>query len=476
MSNLKHYLWSAFNKFGVEILTFIGNVLLARALSPEDFGLIAMLAIFSSIAMTLTDAGFNDCLIRKQNSDKYDFGTIATYNVFVSCVIYLLIYISAPLIASAFNRMELIPLARIMCISIILRSFTLSGFVQLSKELKFKQLAYINILTSLCSLIVTYIGALQGLGYWALGIQPIVLSVFNILFLVTIAKWRPYFCFYYSRFKDMFSYSSNLLLSYIVNTIGNNLYSFFIGKGYSTSDLGYYNQAHKMQMVPTQGINGIVLTTSYPIIAHEKDSAKRYQLYVNLFNQYVFILSFVVFALISVSYSVFALLFGEEWLPCVELFKFFMLISLFNPIITINANIIKIQGYSGVYRNLTFLRNTLQILSVLVTYKISIKAIIIGQIVATGISALCDMYICGRTIRFNFGTQIKMYVDKVLKPFLAYVISIILTYAISSPYCKDLVALSLYIVSFVIICIILKDQTFLSLLTKLKHLLKSNEK
>ncbi len=473
MSNLKHYIWSALNKFGVEVLAFVGNVLLARVLSPGDFGLIAMLAIFSAISMTFSDAGFNDCLIRKQDSDKQDFGTVATYNMVVSTILYLTIFALAPKIAMFFNREELTLLARVMCISIIFRSFTLSGFVQLSKGLQFKKIALINTLATFFSITIAYIGARHGLGYWALGIQPILLSFFNVIFLLIIAKWRPYFCFSISRFKDMFSYSSNLLLSYLINTIGSNLYSFFIGRNYTSTNLGLYNQAYKMQSLPTQGINGVILTTSYPLIANENDESKRYKYYVNLFNQYVFIIGYVVFALISLSYVIFGIILGEQWLPCIQLFNVLILASLFYPIVTINANIIKIEGRASLYRNLTFLRNALQIVAIIITSLISMKAIVLGYLVATAISALCDMFFCGKTIGFTFERQIKMFGKQLFKPIISYIISYVIVLGITNPLYRDCIGFILYSACFLVLCISLNDTVFFTFLKKVNiHSLK----
>ena len=163
-------------------------------------------------------------------------------------------------------------IARVLAIGFILKAITLTGFVQLVKQLKFKQLSQINIICSLLSFVVVYTLAIIGFGYWALALQPVVIAIFNIILLLIIGKWKPYFCFYKKRFKEMFAYSSNLLLSYIINRIGENIYSVIIGKSFSSSSLGFYNQAHKMQTVPSEAIRSIIMTASYPIIANEKES------------------------------------------------------------------------------------------------------------------------------------------------------------------------------------------------------------
>lgn len=473
MSNSKHYIWSAVGKFGTEFLSFVGNVLIARALSPDDYGLIATLSIVTALAMNFTDAGFNDCLIRKRDSDKYDFGTVATYNIAVAVFIYLLLFVFAPYIARFFRRGELVGITRVLGLSIILKAFTLSGFVQLNKNLKFKQSSIIGLLCSFFSIGIIYTMALCGMGYWALALQPVVVASLNIIFLMTIAKWKPYFCFKWTRFKEMFVYSSNLLISYIITNIGNNIYSVIIGRFYKTSDLGYYNQAHKMQTVPTMGINNVMVTTSYPIIAKEPDEEKRYNLYVNLFRKFNFVQTFLVFVLITASDLVFYLLLGEKWLPSSPLFQIFMLIGLSYPIMTINQNMVKIQGKSNIYRNLAFLRSGLQIAALCICAPISLKAIIIGQVVASFVSASFDMYFCGRTVGFTIGKQFKLWLSIVWKPLLVFAICKVISLLIitNGVLLSGIISSLAFVLLFSFVCWATKDPEFWYYINHIKSLI-----
>lgn len=456
MSHKKHYIWSAIGKFGTEILGFTGNILVARILMPEDYGLIAMVAIFISLSTTFTEAGFNDGLIRKSDADKIDFGTIATFNIVIALILYTIIFISAPFISQYFDKPELTLVTRLLSISILLKAFTMSGTVSQIKALKFKQLTIIHIISSIFSIAVTYSVALLGYGYWALVAQPIALAISNTLLLMIIAKWRPYFCFDKDRFKQIASYSIHLLLSYIINTIGANIYSFIIGSYYSTASLGFYNQANKMQTVPTQGINNVMLTTSYPIIAKENDLGKRYKMYVDLFKNFLQLQSVLVFGLISVSEFVFYVLLGEKWLPSAPLFKIFMLLSIVYPLVTININIIKLNGKSALYRNLTFLRNGLKVLALIITAKYSLETIIWGQVIAAYISATVDMCLCGKTIDLGFFKQIRLFILSIWKPFLAFSIGSIAVYLLN----YDRIISSIILTSsFVVILIILYEIT-----------------
>lgn len=462
MSNAKYYIWSAIGRFGTEIVSFVGNVLVARILMPEDYGLVAMVSIFITLCMTFTDAGFNDGLIRKKDCDKYDMGTVATYNMVIALLLYALMYFLAPSIAHFFNKNELIEVTRVLAIGIILKAFTLSGFVQLNKSLRFKTITIINIICSILALGVVYVMALNGFKYWALVLQPIVIAVLNIILLFILAKWKPYFCFNLNRFKEMFSFSSNLLFSYLVTTLGNNIYGFIIGKFYSTGDLGYYNQAQKMQTVPTQGINNVVLTTSYPIIAKESDSKKRYELYLSLFKKYNFIMTFLVFLLIGMSDFVFYVIFSEKWLPSAPLFSIFILLALAYPMMTINANIVKIQGKSNIYRNLAFLRSGLQIVALIICSRFSLKAIIVGQVIAAFISVSVDMYFCGKTIGFTIRKQYMEWLKILWKPLIVFVTAIlVVSFFNVGIILSGIIFCIVYCACFIVICEIMQDNTYM---------------
>lgn len=463
MSNAKHYIWSAIGKFGTEIISFAGNVLVARILMPEDYGLVAMVSIFITLCMNFTDAGFNDGLIRKSECDKYDIGTVATYNMTIAVLLYAVMYFLAPVIAHFFDRSELIGVTRVLAIGIILKSFSLSGFVQLIKSLRFKTITLINIICSILALAVVYIMALNGLKYWALVLQPIAIAIFNVLSLFIIAKWKPYFCFKWNRFKEMFSFSSNILVSYLVTTVGNNIYGFIIGKFYSAGDLGFYNQAHKMQQVPTQGINNVVLTTSYPIIAKEKESDKRYGLYISLFKRYNFVMTFIVFLLMGLSEFVFYVIFSEKWLPSAPLFSIFILSALAYPMMTINANIVKIQGKSKIYRNLAFLRSGLQIVALIICSRFSLETIIVGQVVAAFLSVSVDMYVCGKTIGFTIRKQYLEWLKILWKPLLVYAVTSLIVYVMqTSIVISGIVFLLVYCSFFIALCEIVRDSSYMS--------------
>jgi len=463
MSKSKHYFWSAVGQFGTQTIGFIGNILIARILMPDDYGLIAMVAIFMGLAMTFTDSGFADCLIRKPDADKMDFGTVATFNLVIASFIYMVIFFSAPLIADFFERPELIGITRVISISIIIKALNLTQITRLRKELLFRDLAIMLLQSSIISVSITYILAVKGFGYWALVMQPIFIALFNFVYLVVIKKWIPFFKFNIYRFREMFGFSINLLVSYITNTLGQNLYSIIIGKFYSVTSLGFYNQAKRMYEAPTYGINSVVITTSYPMIAQERDIAKQKSMYIDLSKEFITVQTIMVFALIGLAEPIWRFLLGEKWISSVEYFQLFMLISLVYPFVTVNSNIAKIHNKPKLYRNLTFLRNGLKILALMVCAKGSIVTILYGQIIAAYVSVIVDIVLCGKIIDFRFGKQIKIFFYSVIKPGIAFLLAQLICHLVDAGvYLNGVIFAGVFFFLLTVLYIVTKDSLFFS--------------
>ena len=254
----------------------------------------------------------------------------------------------------------------------------------------------------------------------------------------------------------------SLLVSYITNTIGQNLYSIIIGKFYSVTSLGFFNQAKRMYETPTHGINFVVLTTSYPMIAQERNMGKQRDLYIAILRNFVTLQSIIAFALIGLAEPIWLFLLGVKWISSIEFFKLFMLISLVYPFITVNQNIAKVQNEPKLYRNLTFLRNGLIILALIVCAKISLVAILYGQIIAAYVSVVVDIGLCGKIIDFGLGKQIKIFFYTVIKPGIAFLIAhLTCNFIDAGVYLNGVIFAGVFFLGLTAIFILTKDEVFL---------------
>lgn len=468
----RHYIWSAIQRFGTQGIGFVGNVLIARQLSPDDYGLIAMLAIFMSIAMNFTESGFADYLVRDPNATNKDFSIVFVHNIVFGVLFYMLLFFTAPLIANFYGRIELIDITRILGLNIIIKSLSLSEFTRLRKELKFKNLSIIQLISYITGIGIGYSMALTGWGYWALVVQTLCISLMSLLMIVIITKWTPTWYFNWMSYKAMRKFGNNMLVSYFTNQIGSNLYSVFIGKVYSSMTLGFYNQAEKINKISFQSVNGIVLTTSYAILAKEQDKSKRRNMYIGLLNHFLFIHLSISAFLMGVAEPFMGFVFGEQWLPTAPLLQLVLLSFLMQPFVTVNQNIVKIENRPDIYRNLTFLRNGLVFIALLFTYRYTVELIIVGQMVARFLSAIIDVLVCGKFMDFGFEIQFKALLKQVWVPLISAICAYSVMVYLNSNY--YFFHLTVFVLSFVILFIILniasKNSTFYLFMNKIRSL------
>lgn len=472
MSAFNHYGWSAINRFGVQLIGFIGNVIIARQLSPDDYGLVAMLSIFLGIAWNLTESGFADYLIVRSDADQRDFSTIFTHNMFVSVLLYAALYFGAPAIAAFYGRSELVEITRVIGLSIVLKAITLTEFTRMRKELQFKSSAMIQLASSIASVVVGYILAVYGLGYWAIVSQTLVIAITNLVMIVVMNGWYPRFRFDWDRYKAMRGFSNNMLLSYFTNQIGQNIYSVFIGKFHSSVLLGFYNQATKINDACFQGINAVILTTSYPLLAKERDREIRKEMYSKVLNHFLFIQFFLCFFIIGAAYPLMQILFGTKWLPTAPYLQLLTLALLFYPLTTLNSNIIKVEGKSGLYRNLTFLRNGLNVIAILITFRMSIEMILIGQLAARYISIITDVLVCGKLIAFRPMQQMGILLIQIVAPISAVAIACLLSNYVEGVYLKFGLFSVVFLLVFLVVNRILSNKTQQYYLEKMRLVIK----
>jgi O-antigen/teichoic acid export membrane protein len=446
---MKHYSWSALQRFGTQIISFVGNVLIARLLTPDDYGLIAMLAIFMSIAMNFTESGFADYLIRDPKSTSKEFSVVFVHNIVFGVLFYAILYIAAPWIAQFYKEPELVIITRILGLNIIVKALSLSEFTRMRKALEFKNMAIIQVISALLGITLGYVMALYGFGYWALVGQVLTMGLATLIMIILVNAWWPKWHFDWETYKSMRKFGNNMLVSYFTNQIGANLYAVFIGKFYSALALGFYNQAEKINKISFQGINGIVLTTSYSLLAKEQNRIKRLKMYKNLLNHFLFVHLAISAFIIGAAKPIMSFVFGVQWLPTAPLLQLILISFLLQPLVTINSNIVKIENKPHIYRNLTFLRNGLLLLMLLITYTFSIEVILIGQIIARTLAAMVSIMVCGKYIEFYPGKQLIILTKQILAPVVALVLGYLTLVQLESQ--SDIVKLLGYALVYVVV-------------------------
>src|SRR5690606_15123247 len=305
-------MWTFAQQFSVQIINFAVQIILARLLSPEIFGLIAMLTIFISIGQSLMDGGMTNSLIRTKNPDQLDYSTVFVTNFIVSFGIYIIVFLLAPLIADFYNQDILKNVLRVFSLTFVIRSFVAVHVAKLTKEMNFKTQMKLQIPSTIVGAIVGIVMAYMGYGVWSLVwlnlTQTIVFTIQNWLFI----KWRPTLVFDKERFKYHFNFGYKLTLSGLLDTIYLNLYPIVIGKYFSATRVGFFNQAETMRRFPVQQLASVVDKVTYPLFSNIETDIELKGVYKKTMKLALLITVPMMMILIIMAKEVFLFLFVEK--------------------------------------------------------------------------------------------------------------------------------------------------------------------
>ncbi|MBQ5718961.1 MAG: lipopolysaccharide biosynthesis protein, partial [Alistipes sp.] len=315
-------LWSGVQRFGTMGIAFISNIVLARLLSPDDYGCIGMLAIFITVSNTFVDGGFGSALIQKKEPTQRDYSTIFWWNLFLSIVIYGILYLGAPFISQFYRIPLLSHVLRVQGVILIINALNIIQSNQLRKRLNFRKLAVVNIVSQLVGVCVAIVTAWHGWGVWALVAQQIVASSMTSILLWTLNRWLPDLVFSKESFKQLFGFGSFILCSNLINTFCNNVQGLLIGRFFTSATMGYYTQARKLEEVASHSFSTVVDQVSYPILSKfQSDNAAMQSVLYKLTTALAYVTFPLMLVLILVAEPLITLLYGDKWLPCVPYFQ-----------------------------------------------------------------------------------------------------------------------------------------------------------
>ena len=263
--------WSSLDKLGKLGGQFVVGIILTRLLDPVDYGLIGMITIFIVIGQSLVNSGFGQALIQKKDADNVDFSTVFYFNIFASLLIYLILFLSAPLIARFYDQPQLIPLIKVICLSFVIDAFGLVHVAWLTKNLHFKAPSLIGIMSVIISGIISIIMAYRGFGVWALVTHTILRSTLTSFSLWRVSKWKPLLAFSTRSLKKLFSFGSKILIAGLMQSIFDNLYFLIIGRFFIAESLGYYTRAVQFKDLPVKTITAVVQNVTFPVFSALQD-------------------------------------------------------------------------------------------------------------------------------------------------------------------------------------------------------------
>ena len=349
--------WSFIDTFAKQAIAFVVGIILARLLSPQEFGLVGMLAVFIAISTVLTQSGFNQALIRKKNCTNVDYSTVFWFNLAVSFCLYLILYFTAGHIARFYNEPQLEPLVRVLGLGILINALTMVQKTRLTKRIDFKLLAKITLISTSFSGLVGIGFAIAGFGVWSLVYKTLAANLFMAILLWKWNKWTPILKFSKKAFREMFSFGSRLMTLGIIDTIYNNAYLVIIGKYYSAMQLGFYTKADQFKKMPSQTITALIQRVSYPVLSTIQDETERLKAaYRRLIKSTMLITFLLMIGLAVIARDFTVLILGEEWALTGEYLQILCFAGLFYPLDALNSNILKVVGRADFILNIGILR------------------------------------------------------------------------------------------------------------------------
>lgn len=463
-------IWNIFEKICIQITSFILNIILARLLSPNDYGMIGMLTVFLTFSNVFIDSGLSRALIQKQDRCEEDYSTALYFNIGISIVLYVILYFSAPLIAGFYKTPELIKLQRVFYIYLVLNSLIVVQNSQLQINVNFKKIAIINTVTQLTSGIIGIISAYFGVGVWALVIQSLSKSGLAALLHWGFSKWRPHTGFSLKAFKRLFNFGSKLLLSGLLGTVYNNITSLVIGRIYTPEDLGYFTRAQQFPELTSGTLSSVMQTSTFPLLASLQDKKDNlafiFKRLINITSMFVFP---AMIGLAVLAEPIVFVLLGEKWMATAPLLFWLALSYVFRPINILNMNILNAIGRSDLFLKVDLVKIPLDIILMVITFPIGLKAVVVGRAASSLIYFVINAYLPGKLYGFGPMKQLlsswHYIVGATLMGVLVYFLNKVIVSAIMSLFICIFSGVFFYVI---FLCMI-KDAEFIYCLSKIKH-------
>lgn len=399
-------MWSSVQRFGRMGIAFVANLVMARLLTPDDYGAIGILMIFIALSMIFIDAGFGNALIQKDKPTEEDYSTIFYFNLIISGVIFLILFLTAPVIAIFYNMDLLCDLLRVLSLVLIINALSLIQDCRLRKDMNFKVLSIATVVSATIGAAVGIFTAYIEFGVWSLVIYSIVESLTRAIILWVLCRWMPILCFSWTSLRQLFRYGGFLLANSFLFTLRRNGVAIFMGKLYPASDLGYYSQAKKLEEVPVTAAQSIIGQVTFPLFASVKDNSSQLEAVQRKGN---ILLAFLCIPLMSLLFvlaqDLIVGLYTEKWIAAVPYFQVLCVCGIFVSLQEVNANVITALGYSGLYFKWSIIKTVLLFVLLYAGSFMGISGMLLAWCLQNFLAYLINAILSGRFTSYNLWLQ-----------------------------------------------------------------------
>lgn len=403
-----NFIWRFAERCGAQLVTFIVSIVLARILMPEDYGTVALVTVFTTIMQVFVDSGLSTALIQKKDADDLDFSSVFYFNFVVCIILYLIMFLAAPLIASFYNKPELVPIVRVISLTIVISGVKGVQQSYVSRNMLFKRFFYATLGGTLFSAFLGIAMAYAGFGVWAIVTQQLSNTAIDTLILWITVKWRPKLMFSWGRLKGLLGFGWKMLVSGLLETVYNNLRGLLIGKIYSSADLAYYNKGQHFPDLIAININTSIDSVLLPAMSNEQDNRDRVK---SMTRRSImvscYIMAPLMIGLACCASNVVIIILTEKWLPCVLFMQIFCITYMFYPIHTANLNAIKAMGRSDLFLKLEIWKKVIGMILLLSTMFISVEAMTYSLLISTLASMIINSWPNKKLLNYSFLEQMK---------------------------------------------------------------------
>ena len=405
---IKGTAWSAADAFLGQGVTFLVGIVLARMLSPDEYGLIGICLIFNTVLSGIVDSGFSNALIRKKNCTDVDYNTMFVTNLTISIVLYALLFVSSPLVSQFFNRYELTSLIRVTGLVLLANALSITQITILTKRIDFKTKTKASLVSAIASGIIGIAMAFMGFGVWALVGQILSKQILYTICLWVLNKWWPSFTFSLKSFHYMWGFGWKLLVSGLLNNIWNQLYQVVVGKFYSPATLGQYTRGQEYASIFSSNLTSIIQRVSYPVLSEIQDDKHRMvEGYRRVIKMTMFVTAICMISLGAVAEPLIYCLIGPQWHEAATYLPLICISMSLYPLHSINLNMLQVLGRSDIFLYLEILKKIIGILPICIGIFVDIYWMLIASILIGFVSLYLNSWYTGKALGFTFWKQLR---------------------------------------------------------------------
>ena len=459
--------WSFIDNLSSSGITFLVGLVLARLLTPSEYGIMAILTIFIAVSNSIVDSGFSNALIRKTDAKQVDYNTVFLFNLVVSGLLYVVLFFAAPSISVFFKEPLLVEVMRVIGWVLVINALAIIPRTLFVKEVNFKTQTKVSLIASISSGVVGISMALAGMGVWSLVGQQLSRQLLNTLFLWIYCKWRPVWEFSIQSFKELFSFGSKLLLSGLLDTVFKEIYSLVIGRCYTSAQLGQYTRANQFNQIFSSNLTTVIQRVSYPVLSSIQDEPERLREAYRKVIKSTMLISFAcMLGLAAVAKPLIILLIGEKWLPAVGFLQIICFSGMLYPLHAINLNILQVKGRSDLFLKLEIIKKIIAVGPLVLGVLFSIEYMLWGSVCTSFIAYFLNSYYSANLINYPTKEQIK----DILPTFLVSFVTATAMWSLTLLHLSNCLLLPLQCLLGIILAVLIYERLQLPEYTEVKRL------